>query len=142
VQKLLDEHREQYPANRGSIESTSSGESGILTANWRGKRRRRALGGVTTDMYRRNARLDLLERRSGFKMRFLTAIMGGLALVVPMLIMAIHPLREKTLITASLAVFLFALGLAWKSSAQRQETLAVTAAYAAVMVVFVGISGP
>ncbi len=67
--------------------------------------------------------------------------MGGLALVVSMLIMAIHPLREKTLITASLAVFLFALGLAWKSSAQRQEILAVTAAYAAVMVVFVGIRG-
>jgi len=29
-------------------------------------------------------------------MRFLTAIMGGLTLVVPMLIMAIRPLREKT----------------------------------------------
>lgn len=68
--------------------------------------------------------------------------MGRLTLVVPMLIMAIRPLREKTLITASLAVFLFALGLARKSSAQRQEILAVTAAYAVVVVVFVGISGP
>ena len=87
-------------------------------------------------------RLDLLERQTGFQARFITAMLGGLALVAPMLIMAIHPNRLKTLITASVAVFLFALGVAWKSSAQRQEVLAVTAAFAAVMVVFVGVSGP
>ena len=56
--------------------------------------------------------------------------------------MAIHPIKEKTLVTASIAVFLFALAVAWKSSAKQQEVLGVTAAYAAVTVVFVGISGP
>lgn len=136
--KIRDEHRKQRSANRGSIANTYHGEPVIRTPFRR--RKRRSLAGQFSDaLHQRQARLDDLERESGFQMRFVTAILGGLALIAPMLIMAIHPIREKTLITASLAVFLFALGLAWKSSAKRQEILAVTAAYAAVMVVFVGI---
>lgn len=75
-------------------------------------------GSFTTDIHRRNAHLDLLKGRSGFEIRFFTAIMSGLA------------------------IFLLALDFAWKSLSQREEILAVTAAYAAVMAAFVGISGP
>lgn len=55
-----------------------------------------------------------------------------------MLIMAIHPSQLKTLVTASVAVVLFSLVVAWQSSAKMETLLATTAAYAAVLVVFVG----
>ena len=45
--------------------------------------------------------------------RFLIAITGGLFLIVPMLIMAIEASQKKSLITVSLAVFLFALALSF-----------------------------
>lgn len=74
------------------------------------------------------------------KKRVIAAIFGGLSVIVPMLIMAIHPSQVKTLVTASVAVLVFALALAWKSSAQIETLLATTAAYAAVLVVFVGVN--
>ena len=43
-------------------------------------------------MHDRKHRLDHLERETGFQMRFITAMLGGIALVAPMLIMAIRPL--------------------------------------------------
>ena len=81
-----------------------------------------------------------MERKAGMRRRFLAAIMGGFSVIIPMLIMAIHPSVVKTLVTASVAVLLFALGLAWQSSAQVETVLTATAAYAAVLVVFVGIN--
>jgi len=136
--KILKEHTPPRPLIGGSINiSMMAGLAQQLLP-----RGENGLEGPTEFMHDRKHRLDHLKRQTGFRTRFITAILGGLALVVPMLIMAIHPLRIKTLITASVAVFLFALGLAWKSSAQRQEMLTVTAAYAAVMVMFVGVSGP
>lgn len=72
--------------------------------------------------------------------RFVAAVSGGLSLIVPMLIMAINPSQIKTLVTSSVAVLLFSLGLAWKSSAKTETLLATTATYAAVMVVFVGVN--
>ncbi len=118
VQMRMDEHTEQYlpvPADRGSIESLDQFSAIRLPRTTR----KRNPGRATEAIFQRKLRLDDLERQTGFHVRFLTAILGGLALIAPMLIMAIHPIREKTLITASLSVFLFALGLAWKSSAQR-----------------------
>jgi hypothetical protein len=57
---------------------------------------------------------------------------GGLALIVPMLVMVLHRSLRGSLIVSSAGTVLFAFALA----------LAATAAYAAVLVVFVGTSLP
>ncbi|KAI4861548.1 hypothetical protein F4820DRAFT_460871 [Hypoxylon rubiginosum] len=72
--------------------------------------------------------------------RFFVAITGGLFLVVPMLVMTIRPSPEKSLITVSTFVLLFALILAFAVKVSNIETLISTATYAAVLVVFVGTS--
>jgi len=72
--------------------------------------------------------------------RFLIAMTGGLFLVIPMLIMAIHTSHTKSLITVSLSVFLFVLALSFGVKATNIEALVSTATYAAVLVVFVGTS--
>jgi hypothetical protein len=92
------------------------------------------------ETYFRERKVLEYKRAHGFSTRFFTALLGGLALIVPMLIMAIHENRMKSLITASVCVLLFALGLAWAVPATPQELLGTTAAYAAVLVVFVGVS--
>lgn len=94
----------------------------------------------TVDGYFRSVRQERVARRFGMRNRLIAAGCGGLSLVVPMLIMAIKPSQVKTLVTASVAVLLFSFGLAWKSSARVEMLLATTAAYAAVMVVFVGLN--
>lgn len=69
------------------------------------------------------------------------ALFGGAAVIGPMLVMTLHPSRNTSRITVSLATFLFALLLAIvaKDSAGK-DVLAATAAYAAVLIVFVGTS--
>ena len=66
---------------------------------------------------------------------------GGIALIVPMLIMTLQPSRDKSLITVSVAAIVFALTLALCATDEcGKDVLAATAAYTAVLVVFVGIS--
>jgi hypothetical protein len=91
---------------------------------------------------------------------FLFAFAGGIALIAPMLIMVLHPSRNTSLIVTCVFVFAFALGLALystlityvrtrykslkdvvgESDLKAKEILGATAAYAAVLVVFVGTS--
>jgi VIT1/CCC1 family predicted Fe2+/Mn2+ transporter len=91
---------------------------------------------------------------------FLFAFRGGIALIAPMLIMVLHPSRNTSLIVTCVFVIAFALGLALystvityigarygtlkdivgESDLKAKETLGATAAYAAVLVVFVGTS--
>lgn len=69
------------------------------------------------------------------------AMFGGVALIGPMLIMTLHPSRNTSLVTASVSTFLFALLLAFiASDSAGKDVLGATAAYAAVLVVFVGSS--
>ena len=81
------------------------------------------------------------SRKQVFTQRIIMALFGGAAVIGPMLIMTLHPSRNTSLITVSLATFLFALLLAIvaKDSAGK-DVLAATAAYAAVLVVAVGTS--
>jgi hypothetical protein len=95
--------------------------------------------------------------------QFLFAVSGGGALIAPMLIMVLHPSRNTSLITTCVFVFAFALALATFNSLalyvgqflrslglkkdvlegvrlQAKDILGATAAYAAVLVVFVGTS--
>jgi hypothetical protein len=74
--------------------------------------------------------------------RFRTAILGGISLVVPMLIMVLCKSRNTGLITVSVATFVFAACVAIFSKAEGSHLLMAVATYAAVLVVFVGASGP
>ncbi|KAK0642147.1 hypothetical protein B0T16DRAFT_431649 [Cercophora newfieldiana] len=71
--------------------------------------------------------------------RFLVAFLGGAMLVVPMMIMR---LPEVTLVKSlSISVLLFAGALSVFFKASNTDTMAATATYAAVLVVFMGVSG-
>jgi len=74
--------------------------------------------------------------------RFIMAFVGGAALLIPMIIMVFDSSLSKSLITTSVSVLLFAAFLSFGISASNQDTLAATATYAAVLVVFVGTSLP
>jgi len=68
---------------------------------------------------------------------------GGLALIVPMFIMVLHRSLNASLIVTSVGTVLFAFALALAArSLKGMDVLAATAAYAAVLVVFVGTSLP
>jgi hypothetical protein len=72
--------------------------------------------------------------------RFVVAIGGGAALVVPMVIMSLQPSQTKSIVTVSVAVLLFSVCISLVMRANNTETLVATATYAAVLVVFVGAS--
>ena len=77
-----------------------------------------------------------------FGFRILVALSGGLSLVIPMLIMSIEPNLTKSLVTTSAFVIAFGVGMAtFVPQSEYKDLLASTAAYAAVLVVFVGVNG-
>ena len=81
------------------------------------------------------------SQKQAFIQRIIMAIFGGAALIDPMLIMTLHPSLNTSLITVSVATFLFAMVLALVASdSAGKDVLAATAAYAAVLVVLVGAS--
>jgi hypothetical protein len=84
-----------------------------------------------------NNREDAFEL---FMLRLRMAAIGGAFMIGPMLIMVLHRSLLTSLLTASLCVVAFGLILTIYLE-KPFEVLSGTAAYAAVMVVFVGTSG-
>lgn len=81
------------------------------------------------------------ERFKRFVRRLLTALFGGLALIGPMLIMRLHATLLTQLLTASLFILAFGCVLAFFLENTDETYIAsASAAYAAVLVVFVGAS--
>lgn len=81
------------------------------------------------------------ERKSASTLRLTMGLFGGISLIVPMLIMALHPTKNTTLITTSLVTIVFTVIIAFGArDSSGKDVLLVTAAYAAVFVVFVGSS--
>jgi len=81
------------------------------------------------------------ERKDAISERLWMGAFGGVAVIAPMLIMSLHRDLKTSLITSSVATMLFALELALHGeNLKGQEVLGATAAYAAVLVVFVGTS--
>lgn len=79
------------------------------------------------------------KQRERLAARLIMALFGGLALVAPMLVMTLHPTRLTTLLTTSICIVVVAVALAfYLGDAQPKDVMAATAAYAAVLVVFVG----
>lgn len=82
------------------------------------------------------------RRLAGTIARFIIGILGGASLIVPMILMTFLTTRNEHLIITSVFTFAFAFGISFASTATNQEVLGATAAYAAVLVVFVGTSSP
>lgn len=73
--------------------------------------------------------------------RFAMALFGGVALIIPTVIMAKFEGINISLITTSVSVVIFCLLLAYGATdSTGKDVLAATAAYTAVLVVFVGTS--
>ena len=82
------------------------------------------------------------ELRKKGLMKLAFGVAGGLAPIVPMLIMTLHPTQLTALLTTSLFVFTAAVLLSIiMVDADPKDILGITSAYAAVLVVFVGTSG-
>ena len=72
--------------------------------------------------------------------RFLIAITSGASLIVPMVIMSLDKTLRKSLVTTSVAVLLFAAFISFVMKVKNSDIITATAAYAAVLVVFVAVS--
>lgn len=72
--------------------------------------------------------------------RFTIAMAGALFILTPMYIMAIHQSQTKNLVTTTVAVVLFALLCSVTLRTSNDQTLGATAGYAAVLMVFVGLT--
>jgi hypothetical protein len=72
-----------------------------------------------------------------FALRVVMAIVGGAFLIGPMWPMVLHNTRYTALISTSVCVLVFGVIMAWVLD-HALNVLSVTAAYAAVLVVFVG----
>jgi hypothetical protein len=82
-------------------------------------------------------------KKDQFFSRLTMALFGGAALIAPMLIMILHQSKLTSLLTTSLFVVVVAVTLAWwMEDATSKDIVGATAAYAAVLVVFVGTGTP
>ncbi|KAE9378799.1 hypothetical protein N431DRAFT_525599 [Stipitochalara longipes BDJ] len=72
--------------------------------------------------------------------RFIIAMFGAISILVPTIIMSFHKSRTKALVTTSVAVVLFACSCSLTLRTANDQTLAATAGYAAVLMVFVGLT--
>jgi hypothetical protein len=83
------------------------------------------------------------QKAEAFSKRLFMAAFGGAALVGPMIIMTLHPTKATNLATTSAFVIVVAGLLAYvMNDATSKDVITATAAYAAVLVVFVGASAP
>ncbi|KAF2020408.1 hypothetical protein BU24DRAFT_487039 [Aaosphaeria arxii CBS 175.79] len=78
------------------------------------------------------------QRTEEFFTRLAFSVIGGIFLVAPMWLMVLHNTRYTALVTTSVAVLLWGMASAWKLEGGPLAVLSTTAAYAAVLVVFVG----
>ena len=68
------------------------------------------------------------------------SLCSGASIIVPMIVMSFDPSKEKSLIVVSVAVVLFSFVLGAIVQAKSENVFIATATYAAVLVVFVGVS--
>jgi hypothetical protein len=70
------------------------------------------------------------------------ALIAGLAVLVPMIIMTkgFPGNINASIITVCISTVFFSLFVGWTSNSSHQELLGVVATYAAVLVVFIGVS--
>ncbi|KAK8048376.1 hypothetical protein PG994_010106 [Apiospora phragmitis] len=84
-------------------------------------------------------RIEEKRRRQEFPRRLLTAVVGGIFVIVPMVVMSIGRTLTKCLITSTVAILLFGFTLAWCSTSDEAAVFIATAGYAAFLAVFVAV---
>jgi hypothetical protein len=72
--------------------------------------------------------------------RYIIAMFSAVSIQVPIIIMSFHKSRAKSLVTTSIALVLFACCCSLTLRTANDQTLVVTAGYAAVLMVFVGLT--
>lgn len=80
-----------------------------------------------------------LKRAQDFRERLLLAAIGAALLLGPMWLMVLHNTLFTGLITTTMCVTFFGLVASWRLD-DPNDVLSATAAYAAVLVVFVGLT--
>ncbi|KAH7305852.1 hypothetical protein B0I35DRAFT_443385 [Stachybotrys elegans] len=85
---------------------------------------------MTVEKEERRLHIHMMWRRFGF------AVVGGLIIIVPMLILMNGIATVKSQAVISVSIFLFAGGVAVLSSSGPENLLVATAAYSAVLVTF------
>ncbi|KAK0725981.1 hypothetical protein B0H67DRAFT_642327 [Lasiosphaeris hirsuta] len=137
--RALDDARSKLahlPAD--SEEAQSLGEQIDQITKTTGEALLQAMNQATSDMVRQK----VAKAKKALWSRLVTALGAGLALVIPMLIMVLHPTNLAKLATTTCFVVLVAAGLAMvMEDSQPKEAVAYTAAYAAVLVLFIGAGG-
>jgi len=84
-------------------------------------------------------RKEQVKALKAFLSRLIMAVFGAFTLLAPMLIMTLHPTKLTVLLTTTLFVLVVAgILAAVMKTAEDKDIIAATAAYAAVLVVFVG----
>ncbi|KAK8090257.1 hypothetical protein PG997_005218 [Apiospora hydei] len=84
-------------------------------------------------------RIEERRRRQEFPRRLLTAVIGGIFVIVPMVVMSLGRTMAKCLITATVAILMFGFTLAWSSTSDEASIFIATAGYAAFLAVFVAV---
>ena len=69
--------------------------------------------------------------------RFVIAILAGAFLVVPLIVLSHQSSNKSHLITVSVCIVVFSLLISLASKASNEQTMAASAGYAAVLVVFI-----
>ncbi|KAL1836518.1 hypothetical protein VTJ49DRAFT_5058 [Mycothermus thermophilus] len=100
------------------------------TESWESERN--PIGGTRYDSER-------MKWYTGFYKRLWFSLFGGAFLLAPMWIMVLHTTRNTCLITTTVFVVAFGTILAWRVE-KLADVLTGTLAYAAVLVVFVGLA--
>lgn len=100
--------------------------------------------GKTRGTERQHSELAQKHRESLQKARrrFMFAILGGLIIIIPVLIVAVGEASARALVVVSISILAFSVVVALFSAAEPENLLAATAAYAAVLVVFIGNTNP
>lgn len=142
-----------FPGTSAELSSLFYGSALTFTSDGSGSKvsvpealrdlKQRGLGGELAPSLRE---LNQHRRRRRAEMkaliqRIFMGLFGGIALICPVLIMALVPSQNTNLITVSIATILFAIILAiGATDSTGKDILAATAAYTAVLVVFFGTS--
>ncbi|KAK4229593.1 hypothetical protein QBC38DRAFT_471664 [Podospora fimiseda] len=97
-------------------------------------------GGLDKEVgtFRQRTKLNKARRLKTAAQKFTMAMFGGVSLIGPMLLMVYWRDLTVVVVTTSLAVIIFAGILAWYSNGEPVDIVSAVAAYAAVLVVFVG----
>lgn len=89
-------------------------------------------------IFNQRTRVNKSQRVKGAMNRLILGMFGGVSLVGPMFLMVFHRDIVTATATTSSAVFVFAAIMAFRTEASPEMVVSTVAAYAAVLVVFVG----